>query len=214
MFRKIFYCTLPDIGGFFPTAILERIFAQHLTLVDFLPKPDIGGFFSPPSFRGFYKAFHTFIDSSGSSVANTIPIQNRFNPTEVHMGFKSVTFFTSVRCVGIRIGCEYTVQLYIVPTHWLRCGISAGLTQPAARHRSPYIHQDYQYNRIMFLNAQHCMYIVRDHTYIAYVHTVPLTEGRLNKSKIMDWIPCPSPVSLKRGKRPTDIQGEERIREM
>jgi hypothetical protein len=68
LFRKIFYCTLPDIGGFFPTALIGRIFVQHLTLVDFSPKPDFGGFFSPPAFRGFFtKRFTHLLKVAGQA---------------------------------------------------------------------------------------------------------------------------------------------------
>jgi hypothetical protein len=59
-FYNAHFCTPPDIGGFFHTVLLGRIFVQHLALVNFFPKPDFGGlpdfggFFSPPAFRGFF----------------------------------------------------------------------------------------------------------------------------------------------------------------
>ncbi len=48
-------------------------------------------------------------------------------------------------------------------------------------------------------------------SYIAYVHAVPLTEGRLKKIQAHGFDSSPSPVSLKRGKRLPDTQGEERV---
>ncbi len=82
------FCTTPGIGKFFPKAWLWRIaWLRRIFLTACLS-------------RIFYKAFHKFIDSSESSVVRTTYTEpDRFKSTEVHMGFKSVTFFTSVRCV-------------------------------------------------------------------------------------------------------------------
>ncbi len=194
MFRKIFYCTLPDIGGFLPTALLGRIFVQHLTLADFFPKPDFGGlpllwqiFFSPICLsRIFYKAFHIYIDSSGSSGANTTYTEpDRFKPTEVHMGFKSVTFFTSVRCVG----CEYTAVYRAHPLAplWHFRRINKNQLHAIGLHT---------YTRITSIIelCSYCptQYIVRDHT--LHMCTCSSSHRRkIEKSKLMDLTPCPSP---------------------
>ncbi len=51
--------------------------------------------------------------------------------------------------------------------------------------------------------------------YIAYVHAVPPTEGRLKKNQAhgFDSMPLYRQVK-KRQEHPPDIKGEERIREM